>query len=153
MVLACAEDREGLEQTTALVRRRTEAPIIKVRTKSDLVASSEGKEILLDAVFVSAETGSGLRNLLGAIDGVIDADQGQISPDLPILTSARHRTALEVARGEVVLFSDAWRAEKLPVTIAAVHLRTAVSELEELIGAFEVDDVLDRVFSSFCVGK
>lgn len=153
VVLACAEDREGLEQTTALVRRRTEAPIIKVRTKSDLVASSEEKEILLDAVFVSAETGSGLRNLLGAIDGVIDADQGQISPDLPILTSARHRTALEVARGEVVLFSDAWRAEKLPVTIAAVHLRTAVSELEELIGAFEVDDVLDRVFSSFCVGK
>jgi tRNA modification GTPase len=34
-----------------------------------------------------------------------------------------------------------------------VHLRTAISGLEELIGTMDVDDVLDRVFSSFCVGK
>jgi tRNA modification GTPase len=47
----------------------------------------------------------------------------------------------------------AWREEKLPATIAAVHLRTAIHSLEELIGAVEVEDVLDRVFSSFCIGK
>jgi tRNA modification GTPase len=37
--------------------------------------------------------------------------------------------------------------------VASVHLRAAVYVLEELIGAVDVDDVLDRVFSSFCVGK
>jgi len=153
VVLACAEDKIGLEQTAALVRRHTEAPIVSVYTKSDLAAESEEVEGLPGAVFVSAETGSGLRDLLGAIDNAIDADQAAISPDLPILTSARHRKALEIARIEVAAFSEAWRAQNLPITVAAVHLRTAVSELEELIGAFEVDDVLDRVFSSFCVGK
>jgi tRNA modification GTPase len=153
VVLACAEDPHGLEQTATLVRRHTEAPVIKIRTKSDLVAIGEKSAGELGTLFVSAETGSGLRELLRAIDGAIDADQAAISPDLPILTSARHRKALELARGEVANFRESWRAEKLPVTVAAVHLRTAVSELEELIGAFEVEDVLDRVFSSFCVGK
>src|SRR5207248_3961930 len=152
VVLACAEDRDGLAETTSLVSRYTKAPIIEVRTKSDLVAG-EQTEMVPGAVLVSAETGSGLRELLRAIDGAIDASQTAISPDLPILTSARHRTALETAHAEVAHFSEAWTAQKLPVTVAAVHLRTAISELEELIGAFEIEDVLDRVFSSFCVGK
>jgi tRNA U34 5-carboxymethylaminomethyl modifying GTPase MnmE/TrmE len=34
-----------------------------------------------------------------------------------------------------------------------VHLRSAVHELETLVGAVDVDDVLARVFSAFCVGK
>jgi tRNA modification GTPase len=108
---------------------------------------------LPDGIAVSAETGVGLPELLVAIESVIDRHQGSIPPDLPILTRARHRNALDVARREVAHFVDAWREEKLPATVAAVHLRTAVTELEELIGTFEVDDVLDRVFSSFCVGK
>jgi tRNA modification GTPase len=102
---------------------------------------------------VSAETGSGLKELLGAIDSLIDGRQGSIPADVPILTRARHRKGLESARSEISEFLQAWRTEKLPATIAATHLRTAVSELEELIGTFEVEDVLDRLFSSFCVGK
>jgi tRNA U34 5-carboxymethylaminomethyl modifying GTPase MnmE/TrmE len=37
--------------------------------------------------------------------------------------------------------------------VAAVHLRTAVMILEDLIGAVDVEDVLDEVFRRFCVGK
>jgi tRNA modification GTPase len=102
---------------------------------------------------VSAETGSGLKELLGAIDDALESRHGEIVPDLPILTRARHRLAISSASSEVEQFKQAWREEKLPATIAAVHLRTAVSALEELIGTVEVEDVLDRVFSSFCVGK
>jgi tRNA modification GTPase len=39
------------------------------------------------------------------------------------------------------------------MTIAAVHVRSAVHALESLIGAVDVEDVLSRVFSSFCIGK
>jgi tRNA modification GTPase len=152
VVLACAENAEGLNQTENLVGRRTKAPVIPVRTKADLAPKGENFS-QSNGLAVSAETGSGLQELLVAIDDVIDEQQGSIAPDLPILTRARHRKALEVARTEVQQFSEAWRAEKLPATVAAVHLRTAVSELEELIGTLEVEDVLERVFSSFCVGK
>jgi tRNA U34 5-carboxymethylaminomethyl modifying GTPase MnmE/TrmE len=37
--------------------------------------------------------------------------------------------------------------------VAATHLRAAVSSLEDLIGVVTRDDVLDRLFSDFCVGK
>jgi tRNA U34 5-carboxymethylaminomethyl modifying GTPase MnmE/TrmE len=58
-----------------------------------------------------------------------------------------------VACSEIEQFLGAWREKNLPATIASIHLRTAVSTLEELIGTVEVEDVFDRVFSSFCVGK
>jgi tRNA modification GTPase len=37
--------------------------------------------------------------------------------------------------------------------VAATHLKSAVLALEELIGAVTREDVLDRLFASFCVGK
>ncbi|HEV7389870.1 MAG TPA: tRNA uridine-5-carboxymethylaminomethyl(34) synthesis GTPase MnmE [Gemmatimonadaceae bacterium] len=151
VVLACAEDAAGVEQTSALIRMRTQAPILAVRTKSDLVTN--GEQTALPLIPVSAETGSGLRELLAAIDASVDSSQGIVSSDLPILTRARHQKALEFASEEVAQFLKAWQAQTLPVTVAAVHLRTAISGLEELIGTMDVDDVLDRVFSSFCVGK
>jgi tRNA modification GTPase len=153
VVLACAEEAKSLDQTTTLVRSRTKAPVIPVRTKADLVSNGDQLAHGQGVIPVSAETGFGLQHLLTAIDTTIDEHQLLIDPDLPILTRARHRKALEVARTEIVGFREAWGGEQLPVTVAAVHLRTAVSELEELIGTFEIEDVLDRVFSSFCVGK
>lgn len=152
VILACAETAESLEHTVDLVARNTSAPILGVRTKSDLVAKRD-KLTKQGSIAVSAETGSGLQDLLDAIDEVLRREHGEILPDLPILTRARHRHALTVACSEIEQFHRAWREEKLPATVASVHLRTAVSELEELIGAVEVEDVLDRVFSSFCVGK
>ena len=78
---------------------------------------------------------------------------GAIAPDAPLLTRARHRHALELAAAELAAFVDAWTARELPAPVAAVHLRAAVHALEELIGAVDVEDVLGRVFASFCVGK
>jgi tRNA modification GTPase len=104
-------------------------------------------------VWVSAESGTGLSELIAAIDGIIDRDHGEIVPELPILTSARHRRAIEAAYAEVQDFERAWGEQRLPATIAAVHLRTAVTVLEELIGSVDIEDVLDRLFSAFCVGK
>jgi tRNA modification GTPase len=152
VILACAETLESLEHTVDLIARSTTAPILRVRTKADLVTESD-KQAGPASIAVSAETGSGLQDLLDGIDGVLRRRYGEILPDLPILTRARHRHALKVACSEVEQFHRAWREENLPATVASVHLRTAVSELEELIGTVEVEDVLDRVFSSFCVGK
>jgi len=153
VVLACAEDSTSLEETIDLVGRSSTAPILAVRTKDDLVSNRDEYMSSADMISVSAKTGSGLQQLLAAIDNSLDTQHGEIIPDLPILTRARHRTAIGTARSELEGFKQAWREEKLPATIAAVHLRTAVNALEELIGAVDVEDVLDRVFSSFCVGK
>jgi tRNA modification GTPase len=152
IVLACAEDSGNLEGTVDVVSRRSTAPILTVRTKCDLVASRD-EPSPTGVISVSAETGAGLQELLGAINDTLDRRHGEVVPDLPILTRARHRKAIGIARSELEQFRSTWREEKLPATVIAVHLRTAVHALEELIGAVEIEDVLDRVFSSFCVGK
>jgi tRNA modification GTPase len=153
VVLACAEDWRSIEETISLVGRHSTAPVLAVRTKSDLVSHRDESIHSRIGIPVSAETGAGLQELLGAIDEAVDARHGEIIPDLPILTRARHRKAISTARSELGQFTAVWREEKLPAVIAAVHVRTALHALEELIGAVEVEDVLDRVFSSFCVGK
>lgn len=152
VVLACAENSESLDQTIDSVGRKSTAPVIAVRTKADLAprgAGLNGDQI----VQVSAHTGEGLQGLLDAINDAITSKYGEAAPDLPILTRARHRQALATALVEIKQFQQAWREEKLPAPVASVHLRAAVYVLEELIGAVDVEDVLDRVFSSFCVGK
>jgi len=152
VVLACAEDLAGLAQTVAAIGKLSNAPIIQVRTKADLVINRDetGED---DPVSVSTETGIGLQGLLDATNRLIAGNYGDISPDLPMLTSARHRQALTTASNELAQFERAWREEQLPAPVASVHLHTAVYVLEELIGAVDVEDVFDRVFSSFCVGK
>jgi tRNA modification GTPase len=153
VVLACSDVDTGLEETARTVAKTTTAPQVKVRTKSDLVPSSDQLKQPPGFVYVSAETGAGLAQLLAAIDQALAKQHGVIAPDTPMLTRARHRHALEVARAELMQFEAAWKADKLPATVASVHLRAAVGALEELIGAVDVEDVFDRVFSSFCVGK
>ena len=153
VVLACADDSGSLEETVKLVRHRSLAQVLAIRTKSDLVSQQDDVRPSLSPISVSAETGSGLQELLAAIDKALDAEHGEILPDQPLLTRARHRNALASARSELEQFTQGWREKKLPATVAGVHLRTAVCTLEELIGTVDVEDVLDRVFSSFCVGK
>jgi tRNA modification GTPase len=104
-------------------------------------------------VAVSAVTGEGLAELRQAVVGLLAARYGAPTADLPVLTRARHVRALETARAELAHFRSAWAEATLPAPVAAVHLREAVVALEALIGAVGVEDVLDRVFSSFCVGK
>lgn len=152
VVLVCADNSEGLDQTVSSIVRKSTAPVIAVRTKADLAARRD--DLNRDHIVrVSAHTGEGLQSLLDAINNAIASIYGEIIPDLPVLTRARHRQALTTALAEIRQFQQAWREEKLPAPVASVHLRAAVYVLEELIGAVDVEDILERVFSSFCVGK
>ncbi len=153
VILACAENVEGLEATVKRVATNSSAPVLQIRTKADLVTGRHQSFPSSPTIAVSAETGVGLQDLLDAIDETLRREHGEILPELPVLTRARHRYAITVACTELEQFQRAWREESLPATVASVHLRTAVTVLEELIGTVEVEDVFDRVFSSFCVGK
>jgi tRNA modification GTPase len=70
----------------------------------------------------------------------------------PVLTRERHRAALARALDEVTAFAEARRAG-LEAAVAATHLTAAQTALEDVIGLVTPDDVLDRVFATFCVGK
>ena len=157
LVVLCADADDRLEADVAALRARAPVPCLPVRTKVDLVPA--GYQIPGDAVAVSVVTRAGLRPLADRIGAALDARYGAIEPDVPLLTRERHRLALARARAETAAFREGWAPGArgalgaLPAPVAAVHLRSAAGALEELIGAVDVEDVLDRLFSTFCVGK
>ena len=156
VVLACGDSRSSLGEAVTAAGRLTQAPVVSVRTKGDLV--EEGYESNGSAtVVVSALTGAGLGTLRARLEDLVRVRAGDDSRDTPLLTRERHRVAIAQARAEVGAFSDAWSREDassaVPVVIAAVHLRAAALALESLIGVIDVEDVLDHVFRTFCVGK
>ena len=151
LVLACGDSDSSLSLTLKALDGKTVAPAIRVRTKVDL-ATVETPRPDYD-VKVSAETGEGLGELISKIDEILSSSIGTTVVDTPILTRSRHIHGITQARAEVAAFGNAWTEGVLPAPVAAVHLRAAAVALESLIGAVSTEDVLDRVFSSFCVGK
>lgn len=117
--------------------------------KSPVVVS--GREIA-GRVRVSVETGQGLDQLRQLLPELVYAAVVSAGSDSPVLTRRRHAIALESAREEVAAFR-AGLGEGLPAEVAATHLRSAETALEELLGVVSVDDVLDVVFREFCIGK
>jgi tRNA modification GTPase len=149
LILACGDTQESLDRTVSIVSSLTLAPIIRVATKADLWL---GAGFPTD-VGVSAQSGDGLSSLLDKVSSTLDELYGEVAVETPILTRSRHIQGIRSAREEISEFKHAWMGQWLPVTVAAVHLRAACVALEGLIGAVSTDDVLERVFSSFCVGK
>lgn len=149
IVLACVDvsDASALHDQ---LREWTRAPIVVVRTKSDLV--SEGHYLTAD-IAVSAATGAGMKALLDLIAERLAQQHGVPALDTPVLTRVRHRVAVEQAMAEMRQFLDAWTHAMLPSSVVATHIHEAVRALATLIGVVETDDVLDVVFRTFCVGK
>ncbi|HET6232031.1 MAG TPA: tRNA uridine-5-carboxymethylaminomethyl(34) synthesis GTPase MnmE [Longimicrobiaceae bacterium] len=168
LVLFCAEaGREMEDDERAFLSGLDPGRVVLVRTKADCVASAEAtldagdpatdyREMddtaSLSTAAVSASTGDGLPELRAVLlrkaFGGILGDPGEA----PLVTRERHARALRAARDEVAQFAGAFAAG-IPMEFAATHLRAAVGALEDLVGVVTVDDLLDRVFGDFCVGK
>ena len=149
IVLVCVDSTRPLE-TIAQLPMHSDAPIIVVGTKGDLV--TDKARIAADIV-VSAHTGDGLSTLLDMITTQLASNRCFPVLDAPVLTRARHHVAVARATEELRQFLSAWRDTMLPASVSSTHVRNAAAVLSELIGVVSVDDVLDVVFRNFCVGK
>jgi tRNA modification GTPase len=121
-----------------------------VWTKADLNLTDEGTRERPGAISTSAVTGAGLAELRSAISEALrarEAGEGSLSS-----TGARCRGSL--ARAAAALASAARSSlERGGDELVAFDLRLAVDELGCVVGAVVTDDILDRIFSRFCIGK
>ncbi len=164
VVLFCAEAGRALgDDEVAFLRtlapRREPGRTILVRTKADASMGHDGPDtrggvlgdLPVQVVRLSCRDGTGIRELRqvmldSAFAGIVAA------PEAPLVTRRRHVRALRSAREDAEEFAAA-RSRGLPAEIAATHLQDATHRLEELLGVVTTEDLLDVVFSSFCVGK
>ena len=110
-----------------------------------------GGEFAYATLHTSALTGEGideLRDALGRMvaEGRLDASAADC------LFNARQRGALRKASAEIGAAAEAV-GSGLGYEFAAVNLRVAADALAEVTGAVAAQDVLDRIFSQFCIGK
>ena len=120
---------------------------IVLAAKCDLARQGAHPELPASALPVSVRTGAGLDRLLEALEeGVRDG----LAPaeGAPVVTRARHREALEACVEELTQAL----AQAAP-ELRAENLRLAARALGRVGGRVEVEEVLDRLFREFCIGK
>jgi tRNA modification GTPase len=102
-------------------------------------------------VEVSAKTGEGIDQLRATIrEQLVGA--GAEATDGVMVTNVRHQAALDQAR-EALDQARASATGEMADELVAVDVRAAADALGEITGAITTDDILEQVFSAFCIGK
>lgn len=135
------------EETLSLVDSST----LVVLNKSDVATTHPDRMIKISGtrpLLLSTHSGEGMAELLSTLTAMVAKclNAGACAP--PALTRQRHRDALEDCRDSLL------RAIHAPMLeLMAEDVRLAARALGRITGRVEVDDLLDVIFSDFCIGK
>jgi len=153
LVLMMVDGSQGCdvedEEIAALIGDKSALLVVN---KADLPEKEECT-LLADCrrVHVSALTGQGLPELERALAELVLGGHVTVS-SLPLVSNSRHKDALKRAL-EHLRDAQSAQQEDLPADFLAIDLRAAVDALGEITGETVSDDLLEVIFSSFCVGK
>lgn len=125
---------------------------ILVRNKTDLGRRLEFPPgLLAPTADVSCLSGQGIESLKDAIKEL--AWSGEIRAEmLEVMINSRHQDALNRARSAALRTVEALRGGQT-LELVALDLRIAVNAVGEIVGKTTTEDLLDRIFSQFCIGK
>lgn len=136
---------------------QTDADIIVAVNKSDRPASSDLSAILSDPMLatarkieISALEGDGVADIRDAMKEIARAGEGDSSAVL--VTNARHFEALLLADEAITRAIDAIDAS-LSGDLIAMDIRLTIHHLNSILGTITSQDVLNSIFSRFCIGK
>jgi tRNA modification GTPase len=155
VLLVVDQSRPLQPEDLDLLARVREKKAVVVLNKIDLPARGKEDEIEsaapgLPRVRISALTGDGMEDLRKAIRHAITA--GIDTTDLGVAPSLRHKEAMERASSHFQKCGANLR-EGLPLEIVAADLQEGLEALGEIVGETTSEEVLDRIFSQFCIGK
>lgn len=150
VVLYCREAGRSATEDEESFLAEVGAPVVRLCTKADL---GGGRGACDDGgIAVSTVSGEGLSALRERLRELVFGGVVESCNEVPVVTRARQARHLATAHAEVGALGGALRAG-VPPEVASAHLKTAESALEEILGVVSNEDVLDRVFGDFCIGK
>ena len=123
-----------------------------VRNKIDLPHALEWPhDFRAPVIDVSCLTSEGIETLKDAIKKLVWS--GEIKAEmLQVMINSRHQDALRRARAALVSTRDGLRSDQT-LEVVAMELRIAVNAVGEIVGKTATEDLLDSIFSQFCIGK
>lgn len=157
--------REGADQieTIGIERaieraRRADLRILLLDGQDATPLPPEGDDLLVwakadlvprEGLAISGKTGLGLDRLVATIAEVL----GRRAASAGAMTKERHRLAIAKAIGALESAQIELEAGQSRTELAAEQLRRAIRALDSLVGRVDVEDLLDEIFASFCIGK
>src|SRR5262245_54513290 len=148
LVLLCLDASQPLrEWERQQLSARSDSKMLTVWTKTDLPAAGID-EVSGPAVHTSSRTGAGIEDLRKAIERAlapIDSESGVV-----VGTADRCRESLRLSAEALQRARTTAAAGE---ELVAAEVRIALDELGRVVGAIYTEDILDRVFSRFCIGK
>ncbi len=124
---------------------------IVLRNKIDINPATDSDYVNgIKPIPVSAKTGVGIEKLLAVLSAEVKSRFSV--PETAVLTRARHREALEECRAALLRAWPENGVRREPELIAE-DLRLSCRALGRITGRVDVEDLLDKIFSDFCIGK
>jgi tRNA modification GTPase len=148
---ADASEAERLEDLDVRRRELGHVPALTVCTKSDLVEGCSSIKGDPETVRVSARTGRGLSDLVERCSQLLTADITETA-EMIASTAVRCRESL-TSCGEALARAATAAESTTGDEIVALEIREALEHLGRVLGTVYTDDILDRIFSRFCIGK
>jgi tRNA modification GTPase len=145
------------KEDTDILTRLSTKPCLAVINKTDLPPDSEINELgplssSCKILKISAKFGSGIEKLKETIlDNATVADKEEEGGAV-MIANMRHKIALEKALGNIQKAKENIAGGVSP-ELTAFDLREALDNLDEITGKKIDDEILDKIFSSFCIGK
>lgn len=140
---ADAEDRKIYESLC-------HKPVIAVMNKTDLITEKTPRPFDLPTVYISALRNIGMDDLKNRIAEYCSSSSDE--ENHRVIPSLRHKLALEKTR-EHINSAIIGLKDHLPFELVSIDLQAAMASLDEITGQQIREDVLDQIFSRFCIGK
>ena len=140
------DDRELIDQAAA-------GKHVVAINKADLFLKVDPSAMRAETVCValSAKTGEGVDQLRAAIRSQL-VGEGADTTDGVMVTNVRHHAALDRVRASLAQAKGSVDAG-VPDELIAVDVRAAADALGEITGEITTDEILEQIFSTFCIGK
>lgn len=146
-LLAADAKPEEQAELENLIQRIGAEKCLRIQTKSDLPNTKR----LPGYIALSCRAEHGLDELEEALAQRVDSYVGNLK-DEPFVSSARHLQAIHEAKADLARFYDGVKAGAYDEMLA-FELQNAARSLGGILGLVDVEDILDKVFKEFCVGK
>jgi tRNA modification GTPase len=152
LVLLVIDGAAGLADEDVVIHERIKKLLhLVVANKLDSVSARDPSIEALGPVWVSAQTGAGLNNLRQSLAGLLGSDRAQGFGETILTSSRQNETVLQaiasLASGETALRCGT------PHEMALLDLYEGLAFLNELTGEITTEDILGKIFSTFCIGK
>ncbi|HKN19465.1 MAG TPA: tRNA uridine-5-carboxymethylaminomethyl(34) synthesis GTPase MnmE [Dissulfurispiraceae bacterium] len=142
-------DKADEDLLRAVAYKRTIVLINKCDIRSPDFAVPDRSTNVVEA---SALTGEGIRELKDMIYSVCISSGVPVETEVPLITNMRHKHLLDMA-SQALAEAVSAQENAIPLEIVAMYVREALDCVGTIIGILTTDDILNKIFSEFCVGK